>query len=154
MIRRPTLDEMMLADAGRGIDPADAYWWLDRNTDFELIQALEAFDEFHNLEPLKALLCRDRPASWRWLIDDFFARHPLKNRRGPKGTPKYDRTKTMQRLLRALDEIGYHRADGASLDEAIDLAAQNNDVAKSTLRAAHDRKHGGLNRTRPNNPRN
>jgi hypothetical protein len=61
MRRRQSLEQQMREDAGLGIDKRDAYWWLPWETDFELIEALVAFDQFRNLEPLKELLCRGRP---------------------------------------------------------------------------------------------
>jgi hypothetical protein len=148
MRRRQSLEQQMREDAGLGIDKRDAYWWLPWETDFELIEALVAFDQFRNLEPLKELLCRGRPPGSRRFVDDFFDRHPPRKKRGKQRTPAYDRSDAMRTLLGGVEQIKYLRAEGVSLKDAIDRVASGGSLKKRTLRNAIEGRIAAVRRGR------
>lgn len=153
------LKKMMIADAGKGIDLRDAYWWLDRDTDFALVEALVVYEQFGNPEPLKEWMCRgQRPvnAATRLHLDDFFERQLSKNKRGRPHAPSYAPSDATLALLSAIEEIDYLLADGMARDvnDAIDgVVSDISDEGKRnerslTVRDAYIGKHGGMNRAR------
>jgi hypothetical protein len=140
MTRRPTLDEMMLADAGRGISTelTDLAFWLDHNdTDWELIRALEAIDKRGDVEPLVAWICRDKPNSTREFIADLFKRYALKKTLyGRRRTPKYDLSANEVDKLLAVESIK-NRAPGVTVEAAIDDAARMFGLDRSAVHDAY-----------------
>jgi hypothetical protein len=140
MTRRPTLDEMMLADAGAGISTklTDLAFWLDHNdTDWELIRALEAIDKRDDVKPLVEWICRDKPDSTREFIVDLFKRYALKKSLyGRRRTPKYDLTDNEICKLLAVQSIK-RRAPGVSVEAAIDAAAKLFGLDNSAVRDAY-----------------
>jgi hypothetical protein len=138
MRRRQSLEQQMREDAGLGIDKRDSFWWLDDEIDIELIEALEAFDQLHNLQPLKDLFCRGRSPSARRFVDDFFDRHPPTKKRGRQRTPAYDRvpmpcglcwelwSRSITFALKAfhskMPSIGWHRVGRAKRKRYVTLS--------------------------------
>jgi hypothetical protein len=134
MTRRPTLDEMMLADAGKGI-PTDKK--IDIADPEELVMALMAFDRRGDLEPLKRWMCCDRPPEARALIDDFFARQPPGRKKiGRPRPPIYTGTENEMAKYCAVMAVK-HRATGVSVKRAIEKAAARYGLSEGAVADAY-----------------
>jgi hypothetical protein len=114
---------------------SDRAFWLEEEAQkdphfWSWIEALSAFDQEDDIEPLLKLL----PAAIRPYVQDLHKRKRLRARqRGPAPTPSYERTTPDALLLMAHEDIRYQIRQGHSVDEAIGYVSKRRRIPLSIL---------------------
>ena len=122
-LQRPASDLLLeqFADQGLSKQLSDNAFWLPENTDWSMINALQAFDQHGDKRPLLELL-RERGEVF---LADFLERYELRRKPHRPRAPAYDKTPIERRIAGAVRDVRVNQVEKRTAAERwrIDIRA-------------------------------